>query len=444
MLRFDDQNPRFPGVLRVNKNPKPACHRTGVALLFAMASVPPLAAAEEQGSALDALTKGQLDFGFRYRFEDVEQDNALDNAQASVLRSRATYTTMPLSGWQAQVEVDNHTVLGDDEDYNSTSNGQTTRSVIADPEGTEFNQAWVSWSRIPRTAIKAGRQRLVYDNERFIGTAGWRQNEQTFDGVTVTNTSIRKTSLNYAHISNVNRVFGPDDGTLEQWKGDWESDIDLFNASYAPSISGGDGFSVPLGLITAYYYLMDIEAADAQSTKTAGLRWAGKYPVTDMNNLLFTLEYATQEDYGDNPVGFEADYYTLELGITLPHAIVLGAGAEVLGGDRDRAGRAFRTPLGSLHKFQGFADVFTTTPGPGIDDRYVNGQITVLNNTVIAAAWHDYQAEDGGDSWGDEINITVTRRFSALFIGMLKYADYHADNFAVDTRKWWVQIQYDF
>ena len=31
--------------------------------------------------------------------------------------------------------------------------------------------------------LKYGRQRLILDNARFIGNVGWRQNEQTYDGV---------------------------------------------------------------------------------------------------------------------------------------------------------------------------------------------------------------------------------------------------------------------
>lgn len=103
----------------------------------------------------------------------------------------------------------------------------------------------------------------------------------------------------------------------------------------------------------------------------------------------------------------------------------------------------FRTPLATLHKFQGWADMFLTTPNGGIEDTYVGASV-VFAGITAAAVWHDFEAEDGNSPYGEELDLSLTRKFGQYLTGMLKYADYDADNLAVDTRKVWVQLQLDF
>ena len=401
-----------------------------VAAVVLVASMASTVIAEEATLA-EALKGGEVKIQFRYRYEDVDQDNALENANASTLKSRLNYTSAVFSGLQAQVEVDNVTQVGDD-DYNSTSNNETGYSVVADPDGTEFNQAWLSWSGMD-TVVKGGRQRILLDNERFVGGVGWRQNEQTYDSGSVVNKSLKDTTLSYAWVDNVNRVFGPDDGTSAAWLGDWDSSIHLLNASYA---------GLSFGTITVYDYLMDIKDADAQSNETWGVRFNGKHALGETVSLLYTLEYARQEDYADNPVSYEADYYAVEGGLALPAAVTLIVGQEALEGDAGTPGKAFRTPLATLHKFQGFADMFLNTPDGGIQDSYVSASIVLMGATA-SAVWHDFEAEDGGASFGDEFDLSLSRKFGQYVTGLLKYADYNEDGFAVDTRKFWVQLQVD-
>lgn len=393
----------------------------------------PAIAAEPAGTLGDAITNGEVKLHFRYRFEDVKQDNALDTAHASTLKSRLTYTTQSWQGWQAQLEAEDISTIGND-NYNSTHNGKTGYSVVGDPKGTEINQAWIAYSGLFDSTLKYGRQRILLDGERFVGGVGWRQNEQTFDGVSIVNKSLPDTTVTYAYIDNVNRVFGPSDGTTAAWKGNWDSDINLLNLNYA---------GLPFGTLSAYGYFMDIDDAPAQSNKTWGLRFAGKQALSEAVSLLYTLEYARQKDYGDNPVGYKADYYTIEGGLALPHSVTLTVGQEVLEGDKYHSGSMFRTPLATLHKFQGWADMFLTTPDAGIEDTYA-GVSFVLAGITANVVWHDFDAEDSGRSWGDELDVSFTRKFGQYVTGMLKYADYDADKFSVDTRKIWVQVQVDF
>ena len=153
-------------------------------------------------------------------------------------------------------EADNVTVLGNDT-YNSTVNGVTDRPIVADPEYTEANQVYLQLKLGTFTGI-AGRQRVILDNARFIGSVGWRQNEQTYDAVTFESAALPKTQLHYSYVANVNRVTGPDEGSQP--------------ANYHGAIHALNG-KVELGAfgaVTGFAYLLDFANAPALSSSTYG------------------------------------------------------------------------------------------------------------------------------------------------------------------------------
>ena len=222
---------------------------------------------DDSATLQEALRNGKLAFNFRYRFENVDDDVRPEEAHASTLRSRITYTTNNWNNLQVQLEVDDVTVIGSD-NYDDLNNHMTDHAVIADPEGTEINQAWLAWSGLTDTTMKYGRQRINLDNQRFIGGVGWRQNEQTYDSFTITNQSLPDTTLFYGYINNVNRIFGPDDGRTGTPASDvdWDSSADVININYQ---------GLGIGTLAAYAYLLDLEDAPSASSKTYGVRLSG-------------------------------------------------------------------------------------------------------------------------------------------------------------------------
>jgi hypothetical protein len=66
----------------------------------------------------------------------------------------------------------------------------------------------------------------------------------------------------------------------------------------------------------------------------------------------------------------------------------------VLDGDADRSGRALRTPLATLHAFNGWADQFGTTPDAGLDDRYLQAAATPGRWTLGVRA-HRFRVANG-------------------------------------------------
>jgi hypothetical protein len=151
---------------------------------------------------------GQIKLDLRYRFEHVEQDG-LKSTSGDPLRLRLGYLTPLFGGFQGFAEFEGNTPVFAD-DYNDKTNNKTDYAVIADPSEAEMNQAWLSYATIPDTVIKAGRQRILIDNQRFVGNVGWRQMEQTYDAVNVINTSVGNFSADATFIWNVRNTSSQD------------------------------------------------------------------------------------------------------------------------------------------------------------------------------------------------------------------------------------------
>ena len=115
----------------------------------------------------------------RVRFETVDQDNAVADAEALTVRLRPGIS-LGSGGFSLLVEGEG--TFGIVNHYNDTNaaNGVEPYSVVADPESIELNRAQLQY-KSKAVTLTAGRQRINIDDQRFVGSVGWRQNEQTFD-----------------------------------------------------------------------------------------------------------------------------------------------------------------------------------------------------------------------------------------------------------------------
>jgi len=374
------------------------------------------ASADYLDDAVEAIRNGEVKFNFRYRFEHVDQDSFSRDANASTLRSRIGFSTSDFHGWTALVEADQLSSLGP-ERFNSTENGRSDFPVVADPEGFDLNQALLRYKTDSVTAT-IGRQRINHADQRFIGGVAWRQNEQTYDGVRLQGKFAEKFSLDYAWVANVNRIFGPGDGAQP---GDWQGNSHFLRAEYA---------AAKKHKLSAFVYLLDFENDNGppNSTQTFGLTYNGGF-----GPLAVDATIATQSDYEDSPLNYEAEFYSIAARYSFK-PVKLSVGYDVLGSDDGVAG--FRTPLATLHKFQGFADLFLGTPAAGIEDFYL-GVAGSAGPVKLAAFWHDFKSEEGSIDYGTEINLVATWPVTKRVTVQAKFADYDADDFGVDTTRFW-------
>jgi len=405
-------------------------NKLALSAAIALSIAAPLAQAED--APLIAPELGKITLDTRLRYEDVNDDSAAKDAEALTLRVRLGYLTPDFAGFKAFAEVESTTPLGD-RDYNSvpqakggTLNAGADRlaySPIADPDNNELNRGWISYSGFDNTLIKLGRQRVILDNARFVGNVGWRQNEQTFDALTVVNTSVQDTKIIVGYVNDVKTIHGT---TLK-------AEVPLFNVKYT---------GLALGDISAYGYFIDIDDSTMTDRDTVGLRFNGSSAVSDSVKVLYTAEYAQQEIDRAAASDEDLDYYLIEGGLSFA-GITAKISHEVQEGNN---GASFKTPLGTNHAFNGWADQFLATPGDGLEDTFLTLSTNVAG-VKLAAVYHEFEAEDSSIDYGDELDFVAVKKFNKNYKVLVKYATYSRGDAASgksDKDKFWIQGEMTF
>jgi hypothetical protein len=406
------------------------------ATLLALSAASPTASAVSLTQSIeDALNfyhyghNGAVKFDLNYRYENVDQDKGPGNpktANANTARLRLGLLSPVFHGLQGYVEYEGNYVL--QSDYNNGLGNKPGFSTVADPDVNELNQLWISYSGIPDTVIKGGRQRIKLDDDRFIGNVGWRQLETTFDSVLIThnNQTLYGLTVNAGYIGNVNTFTGTTENI----------NAPILNISY----KAGD-----YGNLIGYGYWLDYTEQEnyAKSNQTYGLRFDGKTKVNDKLTALYTAEWSFQKDYQHSPTDYEADRFNLMGGFTAFNMITVQGAMEQLNGFG--ANKRFITPLGTNHAFQGWADQFLVTPNDGIRDVFGTLSASLDHGSLmLTGVFHDFSDDTGQIHYGKEWDFLAVKKFGKHYALLAKYAYYDADQVATDTQKIWVQMNVNF
>jgi len=408
-------------------------------------------------SAIIAQGKAVIDL--RARYENVVDQSKTFDANAETIRARLGYDTGYWNNLQLGFDFDQIWTVGG-ATYNSTRNGKTAYAVVADPAMTTLNRLQLTYASDFDTKFTVGRQRLIWGDQRFVGNAGWRQHEQTYDSLSAVNNSIDDLTFNYAYLYRINRVYGPSipapSNTVAAAAGQanyFKSNSHIMDAVY----TGVDGLR-----LEGYTFLLDLSAPSyattaAQqtavaklSTATYGARADYTFGLAEGVAAKVTGEYAHQTNYAGNPLSYGLDYWLGEVSASYQGATAL-AGYEVLSGNGTIG---FSTPLATLHIFNGWADMFLTTPVNGLKDFYLKGSYVLpadfidmktLTGTIYYHAYATDQFNAGiGTEWDAQAELAVDGNFSLL----AKYANYQGSNVALggfaDKRIFWLQTAYKY
>jgi len=188
-----------------------------------------------------------------------------------------------------------------------------------------------------------------------------------------------------------------------------------------------------------------------KSNQTYGIRFNGSSPkIMDTFNLLYTAEWANQRDYGHGPTKYETDRFNFMGGVKAFNVSVMGAWEQLNGSGKNKT---FDTPLGTNHAFQGWADLFLTTPDNGIRDLFGTVMVEFPRyQTTITGVYHDFSDDSGQIAYGKEWDFMVVKKFGKHYSLLAKYASYNADTGVVsgtngtttDTQKIWFQANVSF
>lgn len=394
---------------------------------------PPVAAQDSNPDPFEQLwsaaSSGEVHLNNRLRFESVDQDGK-DTANAFTNRLRLGYTSGDWRGFQFMVEFENLVTPFPNEYFVPGVQGDSSKAVVADPRGTEFNQAYLNYKSDEWDMNwRVGRQRIILDNARFVGNVGWRQLEQTFDAAKFDSTlGTENFDASYIYMWNIQRIFGPD-GT------NFHSDSHLLHAAYT--------FNDHLK-VTGFAYLLAFDNSPANSTQTYGLRLTGAHGFDPDGNLklAYNATVATQQDYADNTTDYEAIYVDLNASVTKEGLGTLGAGYELLGSDNGTT--AFRTPLATLHAFNGWADAFLGTPANGLQDFSVFVATDLPWNVKGKVVFHKFIEDEGGDDLGQEVDVVLKKKINSHWTVTAKAAVFEGDKGVADRTKLWLQTTITF
>jgi hypothetical protein len=418
-------------------------------LLLSMAALPlvigGLSVSASADDGINILNDVNLKAEIRPRYEYANVDKSvgdLKTANAYTVRTHLVVSAglLDIPNLTATLGLQSVNDFGSNT-YNSKSNGQTQYDVVADPEQAMLSEASLDYT-LGKTTLHAGRSQVNLDNQRFIGTVGWRQNERSYDTVYVSDNSVENLSILAAWVYGFQGVVGSAAATTV------DTNTVLLNAKYKVM----DELSV-----TAYDYMI----SDAHDTY--GLALTGNVNM-DAVKLNYRAEYAKQDDatmniHGGQKAKADADYYNIDLGVNIS-GILAGVNYEVLSGSNTSGTEtAFSTPLATGHKFNGWADMFLSTPTGGLQDANIRLGYKAKGLGKLLAVYHDFTADTttgmtdvngmATDDLGSEIDVVYVNKIPGVknLKGLVKYASYSkgaAVGYTNDKDVAWLMLDYKF
>ncbi|HBC80197.1 MAG TPA: hypothetical protein DEO60_06910 [Bacteroidales bacterium] len=240
-----------------------------------------------------------------------------------------------------------------------------------DPRSTsatlQLFEGWAEAYLTDRFSIRAGRQRLVYDNQRLFAENDWRLSAAVHDALNFRFNSPKLSSeLALAFNQSSERFFGTD---------------------YAPS-----GFSNYKFLAVNYFrykinnrfILTGINSTDGYQDKTDPEKINFRYTLGgrlewEMNGFYSTFSAYYQGGKNNSGKGLSAWYVQPELRYTSPRNFVARIGAEIFSGNNNGTtnitDHCFVPLYGVAHRFNGSMDLITKFPadvaGAGLVNPYL-------------------------------------------------------------------------
>jgi len=367
-------------------------------------------------------------WGMRTRYQNVH-DTWLNNAQAFTTRVKLTaqYQLDKEQQWQLMLQP-NYVFTFNNKDYNSVTVTRAT-SPIPDPQGFNLLQAQLSYDSNNDWQVNIGRQKLSFDNERFVGGIDFWQTPQTFDAIKFTYNDHINWHIQYAYSNKVHRIFGKNStSTLPKndirYNSLMQRPVNELGVHHLNSHLLNIHYQTDNNLnISVYDYLIENTDQNLFSTQTVGLRIQDELKPNKIK-YRYSVELAQQQNAFNNPNSFNTWYSLIEASAQYKsHQIQLSQ--EILAEDNNHG---FTTPLATNHKFQGWVDIFTGyTMQTGLRDQYMTyrGRYKKLRWRAVL---HNFSRYQDSQQIGTELDLELAYRYTRKWEFKLVYADYQTKN----------------
>jgi hypothetical protein len=404
-------------------------------LRTAEAPAAPVLAAQppEKSTVWSFLGESTPTLNLRTRAEFADQQG-LKKAVAYTARARLGVRTREFKGLQLFAELEHNEVIGNPRFNAAGVDGPPDRSLIADPQSTELNQAFLSYSA-PRAEFKIGRQNIILGEGLFVGDIGFRQNGQSFDAISVTAKPTEGLELFYSYIYNVNRLFGSTKGRDMNF----DSRSHLVQATYRWS---------DLLTARAFGYLFDLQAGgmDGRSANMLGISFTGSQPVSSWL-FSYRADLAQQQDAASNPVDFRANYLFVSGSVAKQFSragVELSAGRERFGSDGNTG---FQNTLDVT-----YLDLFLATPANGLTRDFVQLSALLPKGFMAQVIYNDFRSATDSDGYGQQVTGIVRRELTKGLAVVARAFTYRDDEAAPmggppvppDTFRYSLQLDFQF
>ena len=363
----------------------------------------------------------------RPRFEYREMDG-LKASSALTVRARPSLRLGKGAPLSIFAEVEATRALVDDYQSNPLGGPQTKPfnpgyTVIGDPEHEEVNQLYANLNFIEGVGLKVGRQRMVRNNMAFIGHVAWRQTDQTYDAVEFSYRGDSDFSASYAYANRVQRIFGqtsPADLPLEEFEGDFH----FLDASIPTSF----------GPIAAYLYHIDLdERLELPAPAQNALANVGESTTIGLSTTQGPLYLEAAYQDGESALqdgSYEAFYGHVKYTKKVDEVAYFG-GIEYWSD-------GFKTPLATVHLFNGFADsvvlqrIGLNNAGglfEGMFNPYLGFSTPLPGGFVLKGFFHYLADESVSKVYGSEVDAVLVRKISDNASLVVKGAYFMGDEF---------------
>ena len=239
---------------------------------------------------------------------------------------------------------------------------------------------------VPLTA-KVGRFEAAYGPQRLMGAVGWHNIGRSFDGV----------------IFNLTNDF---------------ANVDFFNFKQveASTVNDNDDFNVRGAY--AHLSLMDGHKTQAFAIQDGDRMTFGGYGKGVFAGVSYELEFAMQNGTESDDVNYGGMMYGLNAGYKIA-GMTLSAGVDFVSGDDTTTtdvNESFNTLYATNHKYYGYMDYFLNLPvhtgGLGLSDIHVKMSGLKVAGHVVNVAYHMFNADQSEDSFGNELDITLVKKYA--------------------------------
>lgn len=381
-----------------------------------------------------ALSKGSYTLQIRPRYEFVQQPG-LDEAHAFTIRSMLGLSTHQEYGLTGYIQFINVSSLINN--YNSLLNGKTQYSAIPDPEETGVNQFYIQYTGLKGIKARVGRQEIILNDSRFVGNVNFFQTPQSFDAVSLHDNIDRHIHLFGAYIWRIKNILNQLVASKTFLAQASFTQNQLLHADLFGYWYGNQSKTLIPG--AASCLLSGVQACNSQ---TIGIRVAGVIPITRSYRIQYDGSYAKQTPYDGGSPLVKASYAHGGAGLTWRN---LGIHADymVMGANKNGT-YGFQTPLATKHLFNGWADIFLTTPKEGLKSVYITAKALWMN-TKFMARYYSFDSSYHSVHYGHEVDLSVIHRFNPSWLLGAQYADYiSADNLFKNTQAGWIFINTKF